>query len=110
MSAPVRTDNNPSMFPTMYAPPWAREAPRDVPGDAGMAAVDKALNASDAFRRTLPAAAPLERAEKMQRWRDKPFEGDVAVRQLRERGSLQPVAVPAPPLQGGTAIGLLARV
>ena len=51
MSAPVRNDDNPSMFPTMYAPtmyapPWAREEARDVPRDAGMAAVDKALNAS----------------------------------------------------------------
>jgi len=76
-----------------------------------MAAVDKALNASDELRRTLPAAAPLGRVEKTQRWRDKPFEGDIAVRRLRERGSLEPVAVPAPPLQdGGTAVGLLARV
>src|SRR6185295_7004415 len=111
MSAPVETDDKTAMFPTMYAPPWARETSRDIPGDAGMAAVDKALNASDAFRRTLPAAAPLQGAEMKQRWRDKPFEGDIAVRHLRERGSLEPVAVPAPPLeQGGTAVGLLARV
>ena len=59
MSVPVQTEKNPSVFPTMYAPPWAREATRDGPGDAGMAAVEKALNASDEFRRTLPAAAPL---------------------------------------------------
>jgi len=111
MSTPVATDDKTAMFPTMYAPPWARETSRDIPGDAGMAAVDRALNASDGFRRTLPAAAPLQRAEKTRRWRDKPFEGDIAVRQLRERGSLEPVAVPAPPLQdGGTAVGLLARV
>ena len=111
MSAPVRTDDNPSMFPTMYAPPWAREAPRDVPGDAGMAAVEKALNASDEFRRTLPAAAPLERSESKRGRRDKPFEGDIAVRHLRERASLNPVPVPVPPVEErGSKVGLLARV
>src|SRR4051812_25646733 len=108
MSAPVQTDDKTSMFPTMYAPPWARETTCDVPGDAGMAAVEKALNASDEFRRTLPAAAPLKLAEKKRR--EKPFEGDIAVRHLRERGSLEPVAVPAPPMDGGSSVGLLVRV
>ena len=57
MSAPVRSgEETPSTFPTMYAPPWAR----GTAGDAGLAAVDKALNASDEFRRTLPPAASLE--------------------------------------------------
>ena len=55
MSSPVRNEEaRASTFPTMYAPPWARGA-----GDAGLAAVDKALNASDEFRRTLPPAASL---------------------------------------------------
>src|SRR5947209_18886261 len=110
MSAPVQTDDTATISPTMYAPPWAREL-RDVPGDAGMAAVEQALSASDEFRRTLPAAAALGRPEKKWRLRDKPFEGDIAVRHLRERGSLEPVAVPAPPMQdGGSSVGLLARV
>jgi len=109
MSAPVQTDDKPSMVSTMYAPPWARE--RDVPGDAGMAAVEKALSASDEFRRTLPAAAQLETGEKLPSRREKPFEGDIALRHLRERGSLDPVAVPAPPMQAsGSPVGLLARV
>lgn len=117
MSAPVRNDDGdratPSMFaatmyaPTMYAPPWAREGGRDVPGDAGIAAVDKALNASEEFRRTLPPAAPLRK-----RWREpKPFDGDIAVRHLRERPTLDPVAVPAPPMQErGSGVAVLARV
>src|SRR5688572_31375203 len=110
MSAPVRSDNTPSMFPTMYAPPWAREDARDAPGDAGMAAVDKALNASKEFRRTLPPAAPLEPADG-KRWRDKPFDGDIAARHLRQRPSLDPVAVPAPPLrEPGSTVGVFARV
>jgi hypothetical protein len=116
MSAPVRNDdaNNltPSMFPaTMYAPPWAREGSRDTAGDAGMAAVDKALNASEDLRRTLPPAAPMPPADGKRRWRDKPFDGDIAARHLRERPSLDPVAVPAPPMpERGSAVGVLARV
>jgi len=111
MSAPIRSDAvTPSMFPTMYAPPWAREETRDVPGDAGMAAVDKALNASEEFRRTLPAAAPLEAADGKRRWRDKPFDGDIAARHLRERPSLDPVAVPMPPMPPMPTVGILARV
>ncbi len=112
MSAPIRSNaDTPTMFPTMYAPPWAREETLDAPGDAGMAAVDKALNASEEFRRTLPAAAPLEAADGKRRWRDKPFDGDIAARHLRERPSLDPVAVPAPPMrEPGSAVGILARV
>ena len=105
MSAPVRNgEETPSTFPTMYAPPWAR----GTAGDAGLAAVDKALNASDEFRRTLPPAASLEDGK---RWREKPFEGDIAAKRLRERPTLDPVTVPAPPVEarGGSA-AMLARV
>ena len=70
----------------------------------------KALKASDEFRRTLPPAAPLGGAAQ-RRWRDKPFEGDIAARHLRERPSLDPVPVPAPPMpERGSAVGVLARV
>jgi hypothetical protein len=75
----------------MYAPPWARGV-----GDAGLAAVDKALNASDEFRRTLPPAASLEDGK---RRREKPFDGDIAAKHMRERRSLDPVSVPIPPVQ-----------
>jgi len=98
------------MFPTMYAPPWAREGARDAPGDAAMAAVDQALNASEEFRRTLPAATPLAVSGGKRRWRDKPFDGDIAARHLRER-SLDPVAMPAPPRrEPASAVGVFARV
>ena len=113
MSAPVRSgEETPSTFPTMYAPPWARGVADGAgaadAGDAGLAAVDKALNASEEFRRTLPPAASLEDGK---RWRDKPFEGDLAVKRLRERPTLDPVAMPMPPAQerGGSA-AFLARV
>lgn len=106
MSAPIQNENaTPSSDPTMYAPPWARGAA----GDAGLAAVDRALSASDAFRRTLPPAASLDDGKR--RFRDKPFEGDLAVKRLRERGSLDPVAVPAPPVEARRAsAALMARV
>src|SRR5438045_2832362 len=104
MSAPVRNEEEtPSTFPTMYAPPWAGGGV----GDAGLAAVDKALNASDEFRRTLPPAASLEDGK---RRREKPFEGDIAAKHMRERRSLDPVAVPRPPVQGRAPAALLARV
>lgn len=105
MSAPVRSgEEAPATFPTMYAPPWARGSA----GDAGLAAVDKALNASDEFRRTLPPAASLEDGK---RWRERPFEGDLAAKRLRERPTLDPVGVPMPPAEarGGPA-AMLARV
>jgi hypothetical protein len=90
----------------MYAPPWARGGARAA-GDAGMEAVEKALNASENFRRTLPPAASLEGGK---RRRDKPFEGDLAIKRLRERGSLDPVAVPAPPEGSSVPVAVLARV
>ena len=99
MSAPVRNgEGTPSTFPTMYAPPWARGAADGAghAGDAGLAAVDKALSASEEFRRTLPPAASLEDGK---RWRDKPFEGDLAAKRLRERPTLDPVAMPMPPMR-----------
>lgn len=114
MSAPVRNDElderaqTPTMYaPTMYAPPWAREGTRNAPGDAGLAAVDKALNASEEFRRTLPPAAPLV----SKRWREPvPFDGDVAARHLRERPSLDPVPLAPPLRERGAGVAVLARV
>lgn len=108
MSAPVRNDelDERGRTPSMYAPPWAREGTRDA-GDAGLAAVDKALNASDEFRRTLPPAAPLV----AKRWREPvPFDGDIAARHLRERPSLDPVPLVPPTRERGAGVAVLARV
>jgi hypothetical protein len=56
----------------------------------------------------LPPAASLEDGK---RRRDKPFEGDLAVKRLRERGSLDPVAVPAPPVEARSVpVAMLARL
>jgi len=108
MSAPVLTDfddrgrDTPSMFPpTMYAPPWARDAVTD--------AADAALAATETLRRALPAAPQLD--EPRARRREAPFDGDVAIQALRERSPLDPVAMPAPPeRRRGTAVSVLAPV
>jgi hypothetical protein len=92
----------------MYAPPWARDgareearaeahdAPQEELCDAPAAAADNALAASEQFRRVLPPASQL--SERRTRWRETPFDGDLAVMRLREKPTLDPVTMPAPPL------------
>jgi hypothetical protein len=111
MSAPVRNqaDDRLLQTPTMYAPPWAREEARAASEEAA----DSALAASEAFRRVLPPAPLLTEPEPRARWREPaPFDGDLAAVRLRERASLDPVAVPPPPLREGSAVTglLLARI
>jgi hypothetical protein len=102
MSAPIQHATDTLwQTPTMYAPPWAREEVREAAGEAA----DAALAASEQFRRALPPA-PLLRER---RWREKPFEGDLAIVRLRERPSLEPVMMPALSTRG-TSVGVLARV
>jgi hypothetical protein len=111
MSAPVgnQTDDRLLQTPTMYAPPWAREEAREAAAEAA----DAALAASEAFRRVLPPAPLLTEPEPRTRWREPaPFDGDLAAVQLRERRSLDPVAVPPPPLRERSSVTglLLARI
>src|SRR5882724_10994748 len=100
MSTPVSNDPDDRAQATMYAPPWAREGARAAPHedlcDAPAAAADNALAASEQFRRVLPPASQL--GERRTRRGETPFDGDLAVMRLRERPTLDPVAVPAPPL------------
>ncbi len=106
MSAPVQSDDErATKTATMYAPPWARESAHDSVTEAA----DSALEASEKFRSALPPAPQL--TKRRSRWRDTPFEGDLAAVRLRERPTLDPVAVPAPPPRGrGGSVGVLARV
>jgi hypothetical protein len=100
----------------MYAPPWARgrrdeasETPQDALRDAAVAAGENAVATSEHFRRTLPPAAQF--GERRARRRETPFEGDVAIMELRARPTLDPAAVPEPPpLRRGASAGVLARV
>src|SRR3954454_13065030 len=107
MSAPLHVHNDneervgdaPSMFPQivkpssarMYAPPWARDAATD--------AADAAIGASEKLRSALPPAPLLQEPERRRRGAVA-FEGDVAMRELRTRPSLDPSGVPEPPVVG----------
>jgi hypothetical protein len=92
--------DRPIDVPSMYAPRWAR--------DAATEASEVALVAAKTLRRALPPASLLTEPEKPPR-RERAFEGDIAVRQLRERPSLDPVAVPAPPVRAPSRVSVLAR-
>jgi hypothetical protein len=104
MSMPAQNDNEhrgsdmPSMYSptptptaTMYAPPWARDAATD--------AADAAIAASGKLRSALPPAPLLKEPERRRR-ASATFEGDIALRELRTRPSLDPDAVPEPPVVG----------
>jgi hypothetical protein len=84
----------------------------DALRDEPLAASENALAASEQLRRTLPPASQL--GERRTRWREPaPFEGDIAIVQLRERPSLEPVIVPAPRAagrSGPSTTGVLTRV
>jgi hypothetical protein len=116
MSTPVLSDGDPTQA-TMYAPPWAREGARDETRetqqaalrDAAIAAGENAVAASEQFRRTLPPATQF--GERRARRRETPFEGDLAIMELRARPTLDPAAVPEPPPRPrGASAGVLARV
>jgi hypothetical protein len=106
MSAPIRTQtkdrskDRPLDMPSMYAPPWARDTVTD--------AADAALTATNEFRRSLP---PVSQLDEMEPRKVRPFDGDVAIRRMRERPSLDPVMMPAPPAEArNSAAMVLARV
>ena len=120
MSAPVHNDNErnerrgsdaPSLFPSpaspptarMYAPPWARDSVTD--------AADAAIDASEKLRSALPPASSLKEPERRRR-AFATFEGDLAVRELRARPSLDPDGVPEPPVVGSrkSSYSLLGRL
>jgi hypothetical protein len=119
MSAPLHVHNDneeragdaTSMFPQMvnppsarmYAPPWARDAATD--------AADAAIGASEKLRSALPPAPLLQEPERRRRGAVA-FEGDVAMRELRTRPSLDPSGVPEPPVVGSrsASYSLLGRL
>jgi hypothetical protein len=108
MSALVHNDNErrgsdaPSKA-KMYAPPWARDSVTD--------AADAAIDASEKLRSALPPAPLLKEPERRRR-EFTTFEGDLALRELRARPSLDPDAVPEPPVVGSrkSSYSLLGRL
>jgi hypothetical protein len=119
MSTPLHVHNDneeragdaPLIFPQMvnppsarmYAPPWARDAATD--------AADAAIGASEKLRSALPPAPLLQEPERRRRGAAA-FEGDVAMRELRTRPSLDPSGVPEPPVVGSrsASYSLLGRL
>ncbi len=119
---PNDTDDRVLEEPTMAPPAWlrgeagepsqegAREGKREGAHEAAFAAVERALAASDRLRGTLPPAAKL--GERRTRLRDPMrFEGDLAAMRLRERPTLDPVALTTPvEREGGSSVGVVARI
>src|SRR5436305_12983580 len=91
MSAPIQKEptGRGRDVASMYAPPWARDAATD--------AADSAIAATEKLRNALPPA-PLLKAPERRRRGAAPFEGDIALRELRARPPLDPDAVPEPPV------------
>jgi hypothetical protein len=107
MSAPIQKEptGRDRDAASMYAPPWARDAATD--------AADSAIAATEKLRNVLPPAPLLKDPEQRARRRGPaPFEGDIALRELRARSPLDPDAVPEPPVVGSrrSTVGLVARV
>ncbi|MBX9778056.1 MAG: hypothetical protein K2Y71_27050 [Xanthobacteraceae bacterium] len=108
MSAPVQRDESFSSDDArLYAPPWARERPLPAAGQPQFTSSPPVASANDDNE---DAAAPKERA-RMPRgvggpnitWAPKAppqeaFTGDVAIQALRRRLTLEPDAVPQPPI------------
>jgi hypothetical protein len=107
MSAPIQKEptGRDRDAASMYAPPWARDAATD--------AADSAIAATEKLRNVLPPAPLLKDPElRMRRSGPAPFEGDIALRELRARSPLDPDAVPEPPVVGSrrSTVGLVARL
>ena len=107
MSAPIQKEptGRDRDAASMYAPPGARDAATD--------AADSAIAATEKLRNVLPPAPLLKDPEQRARRRGPaPFEGDIALRELRARSPLDPDAVPEPPVVGSrrSTVGLVARV
>ncbi|MGZ6195449.1 MAG: hypothetical protein ACXWML_09475 [Candidatus Binataceae bacterium] len=105
MSSPIQkeTSGRDRDAASMYAPPWARDAATD--------AADSAIAATEKLRSVLPPAPLLKEPERRRRG-PAPFEGDIALRELRARSPLDPDAVPEPPVVGSrkSTIAVVARL
>ena len=112
MSAPVQRDETyDSNDARLYAPPWARERPLPAAGQPQYTSSPPVASADDTTRRFAARRAERRRsvgcrrvsAGRTSRWAPKmppheEFTGDVAIQALRRRLSLEPDAVPQPPI------------
>jgi hypothetical protein len=107
--APARTGDRPASEPR---PANARPPARD---SAAKSAAKSAAERHPAERKPLPAPpSPPEQPAPSWKPAKRPgsFEGDVAIKELRERMALAPDLPPEPPLRddGGTVIGMVGRL
>jgi hypothetical protein len=106
MSAPVQRDDSPDDA-RLYAPPWARERPLPAAGQPQFTSSPPVASADQ------PTGEPLPQKEQARMpkgvggpnisWAPKmppqeAFTGDVAIQALRRRLTLEPDAVPQPPI------------
>jgi hypothetical protein len=106
MSAPVQRDETfDSNDARLYAPPWARERPLPAAGQPQYTSSPPVASADDTTDDSPPQKARMPRgvggpniswAPKMPP--HETFTGDVAIQALRRRLSLEPDAVPQPPI------------
>jgi hypothetical protein len=107
-------DREPESGPLKYAPKWARNAaPEPARRGERPAGAPRPVNARAPERRPPPAARPREPAppRKVAKQRGS-FEGDVAIKELRERMALAPEMPPEPPMrdEGGSVFGMVGRL
>lgn len=99
MSAPISGDGK-GDDPYLYAPRWARKAPQPPRQPANSNLAHSPPLAPDAAGFTSsPAMAPgIEGFNIDPPTEPAPFEGDIAIKELRRRMALDPTLVPEPPL------------
>jgi len=108
MSAPVQRDDTfDSSDARLYAPPWARERPLPAAGQPQYTSSPPVASANDATDDSPPPKEPTRMPRGVGgpniAWAPKmpandSFTGDVAIQALRRRLSLEPDAVPQPPI------------
>jgi len=106
MSAPIQPDDNRDER-LRYAPRWARE-PRPDNTNVVTPPAERFRNTPSITPRVVDTNPNLPRAVDFD---EEPFEGDVAIKQLRLRQSLEPRPVPEPPMleTAGPRFGMFGR-
>src|ERR1700675_4655585 len=107
-------DREPEPGPLKYAPKWARDAaPEPARRSDHSGSEPRLVNARPPERKPPPVRRPREPAPPWKVARQKGrFEGDVAIKELRERMALAPDQPPEPPMrdEGASVFGMVGRL
>jgi hypothetical protein len=107
-------DREPESGPLKYAPKWARNAASEpARRDERPASAPRLVNARAPESNPPPVRQPREPAPPWKVAKRKgSFEGDVAIKELRERMALAPEMPPEPPMrdEGGSVFGMVGRL